>query len=100
MSVQNILEFIGKITGGHNKDSKFVAEIFFDPMNELDPEKKILDLHMFDGSSVCRKAQNVLRFVYPMLSCIVGAYHTCHHMFKGCEYIEEITKMCIKYKVC
>ena len=42
----------GHITGGHNKDAKFVAESFFDPINYLDPEKKLLDLHMFDGASV------------------------------------------------
>ena len=47
----------GHITGGHNKDTKFVVESLFDPMNELDPKKKIVDLHMFDGDIVCRKSQ-------------------------------------------
>ena len=27
----------------------------FDPTNDLDPEKKLVDLHMFDEASVCRK---------------------------------------------
>ena len=56
-----------------NKDAKFVADSFFDPMNDLDLDKKLVDLHMFDGSSVCRKAQNIFRAVYTMLSCIVGS---------------------------
>ena len=37
VSVQNILDCTGQITGGHNKDDKFVAESFFDPMNDLNP---------------------------------------------------------------
>ena len=57
MSVKKIMDCTGHITGGHKKDDKFVADSFFDPMNELDPEKKPMDLHMFDGSSVCRKAK-------------------------------------------
>ena len=31
----------------------------FDPLNDLDPEKKLFDLHIFDGASVCRKAKNI-----------------------------------------
>ena len=57
VSVQNIVDCIGHITGGHKKDAKFVAEIFFDRINDLDPEKKLVDLHMFDGASVCRNSQ-------------------------------------------
>ena len=56
MPVQNILFCTGHITGGNNKDAKFVVESFFDPMNDLYPEKKRVDLHMFDGASVCIKA--------------------------------------------
>ena len=52
VSVQNIMDCFGHITGGHNKDVKFVMEIFFDPINDLDPEKKLVDLHIFDGASV------------------------------------------------
>ena len=43
------------ITGGQNNDAKFVAASFFDPMNDLDPEKKLVELYMFDGANVCRK---------------------------------------------
>ena len=82
------------ITGGHKKYDKFVAESFFDPINELDPEKKLVDLHMFDGTSVCIKAQKILKVVYTMLSFIVGAYHIFHNVFKGWASIEEITKLC------
>ena len=57
VSVQNIVDCTGHITGGHKKDAKFVAESFFDPINDLDTEKKLVDLHSFDGSSVYRKAQ-------------------------------------------
>ena len=73
LSVQNIMDCTGNITGGHNRDAKFVVESSFDPMNDLDPEKKLVDLHMFDCSSVCIKAKNIFKVVYPNLSCIVVA---------------------------
>ena len=55
--LQNIMDCTGHITGVHKKDAKFVVESFFDTMNDLDPDKKLVDLHMFDGTSVCRKDQ-------------------------------------------
>ena len=94
------MDCTGHITGGHKKYDKFVAESLFDPMNDLDPEKKRVDLHMFDGASVCRKAKKTLKVVYPMLSCIVVAEHTCHNAFKGWFSIEEITKLYREDKVC
>ena len=57
MSVQNIVDCTGHITGGYKKDDKFVADSLFDPINDLDIEKKLVDLHMFDEACVCRKAQ-------------------------------------------
>ena len=57
MSVQKFLYCKGHITGAHKKYAKFVADIFFDPMNDFDPEKKLVDLHMFGGAWVCRKSQ-------------------------------------------
>ena len=53
MSVQNIVDFTGHITVGNKKDANYFAESFFDPINGLDLEKKLVDLHMFDGASVC-----------------------------------------------
>ena len=99
MSVQRIVECTGHITGGQNKDVEFVAESFFGLMNDLDPEKKLVNLHMFDGASVCRKSQEILKVVYPILSCTVGSDHTFHNVFKGWAYIEEITKLCREDKV-
>ena len=57
MPVKNIVNCTGNITCGHNKDANLFTDIFFDPMNELDPEKKLLNLRMFDGASVCVKAE-------------------------------------------
>ena len=60
------------ITGGHKKDDICFAESFFDPINDLDPEKKIVDLHMFNVDSVCRKAIKVEGCIsyYFMYFCI------------------------------
>ena len=57
MSVKNMVNCTGHITDYHKKDADFFSESFFDPMNDLIPEKKLVDLHMFDGVSVCRKAK-------------------------------------------
>ena len=82
------------VTGGYKKDADFFAETFFDTMDDLDAENKPVDVHIFDGTSVCRKAQQILKVFYPILSCIFGEEHTCHNVFKGWRSIEEITKLC------
>ena len=82
------MECTGHITGGNNKDANRFADIFFDPMSDLDPDKKHVELHMFDGASVCRKAKKVLKVVYLMLSFIFGSEHTCHNVFKGWASVE------------
>ena len=57
VSVQNILYCIDHITGGHQKYANFFVESFFDITNDLDPDKKHVDLHMFDGARVCRMSK-------------------------------------------
>ena len=57
MPVKNIVYCTGHIKSGHKKAANLFADSFFDPRNSLDPEKKLANLHMFDGVSVCRKAQ-------------------------------------------
>ena len=57
MSVENILECKGHITGVHKRDTKFVADIFFDSINDINPEKKLVYLHMFNAANVYRKAK-------------------------------------------
>ena len=75
MSVQNILDSIAHITGGHKKFAKFVANSFFDTMDELDTEKVLVDLHMLDGSSVCRKEKNIEGFLsHSVMYCWSRAY--------------------------
>ena len=54
VSVQNIMDCTCHTTGDHNKDANFFADSFFDTMNDLDLENKLVDLHEFDGASVCR----------------------------------------------
>ena len=51
-------------------------------MNRLDPEKKLIDFNILNGASVCRKGQEILSVMYPMLTCAVGAELTCHNIFK------------------
>ena len=69
------MEFTGHITGGHNKYTKFVADSLFDPMYNFDPEKKLVDLHMFDRASVCRKAKNIEGCLsHSVMYCWIIAY--------------------------
>ena len=57
------MDCIGHIICCQDKDAKFVAEILFDPVNDLDTEKKVVDLHIFYGYSVCRKAKKIEGFL-------------------------------------
>ena len=69
------MDCTGHITGVHKKDAKFVVESFFDTMNDLDPDKKLVDLHMFDGASECRKAKKIEGCLsYYVMYCWIRAY--------------------------
>ena len=48
---------------------------------------------------VCAKSLKTLKFIYPILSYIVVAQHTCHNVFKGWASIEKINKLCREDKV-
>ena len=73
--VQKIVDCKVYTKGGHKKDVNCFLESFFDSMNDLDPEKKLLDLHIFDGESVCRKAKNIEGCLYyAIMYCWVRAY--------------------------
>ena len=71
VSVQKIVDCTGHITDGHKKDTQFVAVTLFDPMNDLDPEKKLVDLHIIDGASVCRRdrKKNLVFISYAVIYC-------------------------------
>ena len=71
VSVQNIMDCRCHTTGDHNKVANVFADSFFDPMNDLDPEKKLVDLHLFDGASVCRKEKHSIEgcLSYSVMYC-------------------------------
>ena len=75
-SVQKIVDCTVHITGVQKKYAKVVVGSFFGPMNDLYPDKKLVELHMFDGSSVCKKAKKIFNVVYLLLAYFVGAEHT------------------------
>ena len=52
MLVQKIVDFTGHITCGHKKDAEFVSDIFFDPINDLDPEKNMWT-YIYSMEAVC-----------------------------------------------
>ena len=41
VSAQEVVDCLGHIIGGHKKGAIFLAEISFDPMNDLDQEKNL-----------------------------------------------------------
>ena len=41
-------------------------------MQYIYPEKKYVDLHILDGSSVCKKSQNIIKFPRPRIIYILG----------------------------
>ena len=44
-------------------------------------------------SQCVQKGSKILKVFYTVLSCIFGAQHTCHNVFKGSESIEEIKNL-------
>ena len=99
VAVVKILDCRDHMLGGNKKDASFLAKEFIGPMLDLDPKKEYFDLQIFDGASVCKKAQRIMSVQWPRLTCITGAEHTLHNIFKGIGKLSEISVIIKQDKV-
>ena len=73
-----VLEFFyfqGYLSEGGKKYGSFICHQFLDHMKEIDPENKLSDIVMFDGSSNVQLGGKLLKVNYPKFTGMCGVEH-------------------------
>ena len=100
VAVRKITDCQEWVAKGNKKDGTFIANEFTEVMTDLDPGKHLFDLCIMDGASVCKLSQELLKIEFPRLSCITGADHTGHNIFKHWAELPWIKMLIKQDKVC
>jgi hypothetical protein len=64
-----------QMAAGKKKDARYIADLFFPHIEELDPTKTVTDLVLFDGAANVQKAGAVIAAKFPRATVLAGAEH-------------------------
>ena len=99
VSVRKITDCSDWVSKGLKKDGTFVANEMKEVILELDSEKKLVDVCIMDGASVCKLAQSILKTEFPRMTCFTGADHTGHNIFKRWCELDWVKNIILQDKV-
>lgn len=99
VSVRKITDCSSWVEKGEKKDGTFVANEMKESILELDAKKEYADLCIMDGASVCKLSQTILEKDFPRMTCITGADHTGHNIFRYWCDIPAVQRLIVQDKV-
>jgi Protein of unknown function (DUF 659) len=97
-SVLDIIDCTEHLEDGGKKDAKYIASIFDDHIQELDPKGLYLNAVIFDGASNVQKAGRVLEAKYPQVSVLHGVEHCVSLFFADLSKLGWIEYAIINYR--
>ena len=74
------------MSDGGKKDAWYIAKKFLPVMKEIDPNKELIDLVVFDGAANIQKAAQLLEEHYPRVTVQTCIEHTVALIF-GCLHL-------------
>jgi hypothetical protein len=80
-AVLEIVNCSSHLQNGGKKDASYIAGLFNPHLDDLDPNKTLVDLLYFDGASNVQKAGSILGAVYPRVTCLHGSEHVVSLFF-------------------
>ena len=98
-TVLEIADCTTALAQGGKKDAKYLADLFFPHLADVDPKKDLTDLVLFDGATNVQKAGEVIQARYPRVTVLRGAEHVVSLFFKDVAKIKAIDKMIKQYKM-
>ena len=78
------------MASGGRKDAPYISSIFFDHLEELDPNKNLTDVLFFDGAKNVQKAGEIIEAKYPRVTCLHGAEHCISLFFDDISKLKQI----------
>ena len=82
------------IAAGGTKDAPYIAGLFEEHVDEIDPEHNLTDCFFFDGAANVQKAGRMLEAKYPRAHCLHGGEHVISLFFSDLAKMKPI-KVCL-----
>jgi Protein of unknown function (DUF 659) len=97
-SVLDIIDCTDHMEVGGKKDAKYIAEIFGEHIEALDPKGVHLNAILFDGASNVQKAGRVIEAKYPQVSVLHGVEHVVSLFFSDVARLPFVRFLIINYR--
>ena len=99
VTVLEIVDCQGHLADGNKRYGNFICNQFLNHMKEIDPEKKLSDIVMFDGASNVQLSGRILKVNYPKLTVMRGVEHTVSLFFNDVSKIPIVNKIISSHKM-
>lgn len=97
-SVLDIIDCTEHLEEGGKKDAKYIASIFEEHIQSLDPNGVHLNAILFDGASNVQKAGRVIEAKYPQVSVLHGVEHVISLFFGDVARLCFVRFLVINYR--
>lgn len=97
-AVLDIIDCTEHMEVGGKKDAKYIASIFQEHIEELDPYGIHLNAILFDGASNVQKAGRVIEAKYPQVSVLHGIEHVISLFFSDVSRLPFLQFAIINYR--
>jgi hypothetical protein len=97
-SVLDIIDCTDHMEVGGKKDAKYIADVFGEHIEALDPNGLHLNAILFDGASNVQKAGRVIEAKYPQVSVLHGIEHVISLFFSDVSRLSFVRYLIINYR--
>ena len=98
-AVLDIVDTTQHLSEGGIKDAEYIANLFVDHINDIDPKHMHVDSIFFDGAANVQKAGKILAVKFPSIIVLHGAEHVVSLFFSNiAKRIPTISQMISIYK--
>ena len=98
-AVLDIVDTTQHLSEGGVKDAEYIANLFVEHINEIDPQHMYVDSVFFDGAASVQKAGKILAVKFPSITVLHGEEHIVLLFFSDiAKRIPAITQMISIYK--
>ena len=97
-SVLDIIDCTDHMEVGGKKDAKYIADIFEEHIEALDPKGVHLNAVLFDGASNVQKAGRLIEAKYPQVSVLHGVEHVISLFFADVSKLNFVLYLIINYR--
>jgi hypothetical protein len=97
-SVLDIVDCSEHLVAGGKKDARFIAQLFEESIEVLDPKGLNVNAIIFDGASNVQKAGRIIEARYPQVSVLHGVEHVVSLFFGEVARLTFVKYLVIQYR--